>query len=207
MVMPQLTFRTHAPTSSTVCYTVSDAHAHAAPVPQVLHSINLVIRGVIATVALTFVAAQGRLLSRLYDPLGLESMVQTLISTTIGQSFGNDDARWWVPMLVAGGIVWACSRRSSREESLLIIRGLGIQTSTSSASYLSTPTTRFIPTSQVQDIFIHEAFIGFSVKFYLAVIVEGEEESVVVFPKLLPRREVLEEVWRGSRSVLGWTKG
>ena len=104
-------------------------------------------------------------------------------------------------------VLWICSRRSSREESLLVIRGLGLQTSTSSASYLSTPTTRFIPTSQIQDILIHEAFIGFSVKFYLAVIVEGEEEAVVVFPKLLPGRDVLEEVWRGARGVLGWSKG
>ena len=43
-------------------------------------------------------------------------------------------------------------------------------------------------------------------RFYLAVIVEGEEEAVVVFPKLLPRREVLEEVWRGVRRVL-WDAG
>lgn len=34
---------------------------------------------------------------------------------------------------------------------------------------------------------------------------EGEEQAVVVFPQLLPRREVLEEVWRGVRDVL-WGK-
>lgn len=85
---------------------------------------------------------------------------------------------------------------------MLIIRGLGIQTSTSSPSLLSSATTRFIPTAQIQDIFIHEAFKGFEVRFYLAVIVEGEEDAIVVFPKLLPRREILEEVWKGSRDVL-----
>ena len=68
------------------------------------------------------------------------------------------------------------------EESLLVIRGLGIQTSTSSPTYLSTSTTRFIPTSLIQDIIIHEAFKGFEVRFYLAVIVEGETEAIVVFP-------------------------
>ena len=83
-----------------------------------------------------------------------------------------------------------------------MIRGLGIQISTSSPSYLSTTSTRFIPTTQIQDIFIHEAFIRFEVKFYLAVIVQGEQEAVVVFPKLMPRREILEEVWRGSKEVL-----
>lgn len=34
----------------------------------------------------------------------------------------------------------------------------------------------------VQDIFIHEAFKGFEVKFYVAMVVKGEDEVVVVFP-------------------------
>lgn len=72
------------------------------------------------------------------------------------------------------------------EESLLVIRGLGIQTSTSSNSYLSKATTRFIPTTEIQDIVIHEAFKGFEVRFYLAVIVEGERNVVVVFPVSIP---------------------
>lgn len=70
----------------------------------------------------------------------------------------------------------------SVEESLLVIRGFGIQTSTSSSTYLSTAATRFIPTTQIQDIVIHEAFKGFEVRFYLAVIVEGEPDVLVVFP-------------------------
>ena len=68
------------------------------------------------------------------------------------------------------------------EESLLVIRSLGIQTSSISPYYLLPATTRFIPTSQVRDIFIHEAFRGFEVRYYLAVVVEGEAEVVVVFP-------------------------
>lgn len=68
------------------------------------------------------------------------------------------------------------------EESLLVIRGLGIQTTSSPATYLSKAATRFIPTTQVQDIVIHEAFKGFEVRFYLAALVEGEPNAVVVFP-------------------------
>lgn len=68
------------------------------------------------------------------------------------------------------------------EESLLVLRGLGVQTSSSSPTYLSTATTRFIPTASIQDIFIHEAFKGFEVRFYLCIVVEGEEDTVVVFP-------------------------
>jgi GPI-GlcNAc transferase complex, PIG-H component len=44
------------------------------------------------------------------------------------------------------------------------------------------PTTTFIPTTRIQDIVIHEAFKGLEVRFYLAVIVEGATEVVVVFP-------------------------
>ena len=88
------------------------------------------------------------------------------------------------------------------EESLTILRGLGVQTSTTSSTYLQTPTTRFIPTTSIQDVFIHEAFKGFEVRFYLMIVVEGEEEVVVVFPRLLPRRGTLEIVWRGVRGGL-----
>ena len=57
-----------------------------------------------------------------------------------------------------------------------------MQTSTSAPYYLMSASTRFIPASLVQDIWIHEAFTGFEVRFYLAIIVEGEEDVVVVFP-------------------------
>lgn len=68
-----------------------------------------------------------------------------------------------------------------------MIRGLGVQTTTSSTSYLWASSTRFIPTSSIQDIFIHEAFKGFEVRFYLSIVVEGEEDVVVVFPVSLLR--------------------
>ena len=77
---------------------------------------------------------------------------------------------------------WLMIRFRYAEESLLTLRTLGIQTSTLSSSYLLPSDTRFIPTSQIRDIFIHEAFKGFEVRFYLAVVVEGEGEVVVVFP-------------------------
>ena len=62
--------------------------------------------------------------------------------------------------------------------------------------------TRFIPTEKIQDIYINEAFRGFEVRYYLGAVVKGEEEVVVVFPKLLPGRDILERVWRGGRACL-----
>jgi phosphatidylinositol glycan class H protein len=82
------------------------------------------------------------------------------------------------------------------------MRGLGLQTTTTSSIYLRTPTTTFIPTTSIQDIFIHEAFRGFEVRFYLAVVVKQGKDVVVVFPTMLPRRAILESVWRGSRACL-----
>lgn len=64
----------------------------------------------------------------------------------------------------------------------MVLQGLGIQTSTSSRYFFTGSTTTFIPTTQIQDIVIHEAFKGLEVRFYLAVIVEGATEVVVVFP-------------------------
>jgi phosphatidylinositol glycan class H protein len=117
-----------------------------------------------------------------------------------------DAYRSGIIALVSILLLYCVFRKGYTEESLLVIRGLGIQTSTSSATYLSKAATRFIPTTQIQDIVIHEAYKGFEVRFYLAVIVEGEPDVVVVFPKLLPRRAILEEVWRGSRRCLYDTK-
>ncbi|RPA91046.1 hypothetical protein L873DRAFT_351768 [Choiromyces venosus 120613-1] len=85
------------------------------------------------------------------------------------------------------------------EESLLVIRDLGVQISTTTWGGRR---SRFIPTSAVRDLWIHEGFCGFEVRFYLAVVVEGEEGVVVVFPTLLPNRRILELVWRGAKGCL-----
>ncbi|KAM0276693.1 hypothetical protein ACHAQH_006461 [Verticillium albo-atrum] len=99
-------------------------------------------------------------------------------------------------------LLWASLRRVHKTESLLVLRGLGIQTSSSSGSYLSGTATRFIPTEKIRDVLVNEAFRGFEVRHYLVVVVEGEGELVVVFPGLLPRRKIVETVWRGVRGCL-----
>ncbi|KAH0498566.1 hypothetical protein TgHK011_005817 [Trichoderma gracile] len=98
---------------------------------------------------------------------------------------------------VAAAVFYALSLRVHKEESLLVLRGLGVQTSESPATYLAGAATRFIPTEKIQDILVNEAFLGFEVRYYLVVVVEGEENVVVVFPGLLPRRKIVETVWRG----------
>ncbi|KHN99191.1 phosphatidylinositol N-acetylglucosaminyltransferase [Metarhizium album ARSEF 1941] len=102
----------------------------------------------------------------------------------------------------AAAALYTLSLRLHSHESLLVLRGLGVQTTESPSSYLAGPSTRFIPTEKIRDIFVNEAFVGFQVRYYLVVVVEGEEDVVIVFPGLLPRRAIVETVWRGARECL-----
>ena len=109
---------------------------------------------------------------------------------------------WWLVMGACAGALYVCVVRVHAEERLLVLRGLGIQTSTGAATVLGRPTTRFIPTEKIRDVLVAEAFRGFAVRHYLVVVVDGEEDVVVVFPRLLPRPRILEKVWRGVRRCL-----
>lgn len=108
----------------------------------------------------------------------------------------------FVPLCLA--LLYATTLRIHTTESLLVLRGLGIQTSSSGGSFLASwrAGTRFIPTEKIRDVLINEAFRGFGVRYYLVVVVDGEDDVVVVFPRLLPGRRVVEGVWRGVRGCL-----
>lgn len=64
----------------------------------------------------------------------------------------------------------------------------------------------FVAMEYVRDVTINEGFIGFQVIFYLAAVVsdspDGKVRLLMLFPKLLPRRRLLEAVWRRSRRYL-----
>ncbi|KAH6850886.1 GPI-GlcNAc transferase complex, PIG-H component-domain-containing protein [Chaetomium sp. MPI-CAGE-AT-0009] len=130
----------------------------------------------------------------------------------------------WAVAVAAMAAVYAAARtRLHTTESVLVLRGLGIQTCTSGSGSGSGGggvgvgggggwgggskwgwgrQTRFIPTEKIRDVLINEAFRGFEVRYYLVVVVEGEEDVVVLFPGLLPRRKIVEAVWRGIRGCL-----
>jgi phosphatidylinositol glycan class H protein len=125
-------------------------------------------------------------------------------STPAGTLLASAAASVTLPVLLpaAMAVFYALSLRVHTQESLLVLRGLGVQTSESPATYLASAATRFIPTEKIQDILVNEAFRGFEVRYYLVVVVEGEEDVVVVFPGLLPKRKIVETVWRGLRECL-----
>ncbi|RYP53464.1 hypothetical protein DL769_010509 [Monosporascus sp. CRB-8-3] len=135
----------------------------------------------------------------------LHSLLQAVQATGLGRL--NTRVAVAVPawVLAPGGLaaLYLLLLRIHTEERLLVLRGLGIQTTTpGGATVLARGTTRFIPTGKIRDVLINEAFRGFEVRHYLVVVVEGEDDVVVVFPRLLPRPRILEKVWRGVRECL-----
>ncbi|KAK1140847.1 hypothetical protein N8T08_009844 [Aspergillus melleus] len=190
------------PSPATVSFTVSNASRHTSTPAKLLFYFQILLRALIFVCVVFFNIARQRKLFFHRDGSFLRWTV--IWSSPLG-SYVCRIADTYSPVVVALGsaiVIYGVFRKGYTEESLLVIRGLGIQTSTSSLTYLAKASTRFIPTTQIQDIVIHEAFKGFEVRFYLAIIVEGEPEMVVVFPTLLPKRAILEEVWRGSRHCL-----
>ncbi|KAM0796698.1 GPI-GlcNAc transferase complex, PIG-H component-domain-containing protein [Usnea florida] len=176
---PHLT--TFRPSPSTVSYTVSTASPRQTFPSHLLHHCILLLRILLGFATVTILGA------KFFNnaPLPLLAPLSAYLET----------------------FSWLQTAPLAFTKSLLTLRTLGIQTSTLSSSYLLPSNTRFIPTSQIRDIFIHEAFRGFEVRFYLAVVVEGEGDVVVVFPNLLPGRAIVEEVWRGARECLYEPKG
>ncbi|KAL4965947.1 PIG-H family GPI synthesis protein [Aspergillus stella-maris] len=190
------------PSPTTASFTVSNASRHTSTAAKLLFYLQLLLRVIIFAGVLFLNAARSRHAFFIED--GSFIPWTAVWSSPLGSAVCRiADTYNFIAIAVASALVlYGVFRKGYTEESLLVIRGLGIQTSTSSPTYLSTAATRFIPTTEIQDIVIHEAFKGFEVRFYLAVVVVGEPEVVVVFPKLLPNRAKLEEVWRGSRHCL-----
>ncbi|MCJ1275432.1 hypothetical protein MMC21_003235, partial [Puttea exsequens] len=166
LTRPHLT--TLRPSPTTVSYTISTASPRTTLPSHILHGILLLLR------ILLGLATSTVLLLKTF-PESLVSIPPTITASIEQQPWSHVSALSFV-------VFFLVFRRFHTEESLLTLRSLGIQTLTSSPTYLLPARTRFIPTSQIRDIFIHEAFRGFEVRYYLAVVVEGEGEVVVVFP-------------------------
>ncbi|CAG8614134.1 12986_t:CDS:2 [Gigaspora rosea] len=98
-------------------------------------------------------------------------------------------------------IIWLWTKFNIvKQESILSIRDIGIQVET---VYINGRTvSRFIERSKISDIIINEGITMLQVKFYMAIIVEGQDKMVVVFQHLLPKYSILIQVYRGTRSII-----
>lgn len=107
-----------------------------------------------------------------------------------------------------------CATLQQPSDSIVIMENMGVQLSSTSRWSFSNrfKSGEFIPLSDIIDIVIHEGFHGYGqVIFYMCVLTRarssnsdsGTGNSVkVVFPNFLPRREILLQVWKQSRSML-----
>lgn len=181
------------PTPTTVLFTLSTASSSKTLAAQASKLVLILLRIAGGLVILTGLLAEAQAapsISRwLPTLLRLPDAAQSSRSATLlVVACAQQLAAYVGPLHIAArlalhvSLVWLVLRRGYTEESLLVVRGLGVQTTTSSGHYFRTGMTRFIPTAAVQDLFIHEAFVGFQVRYYMAIVVEGEKEVVVVFP-------------------------
>ncbi|KAI9756005.1 MAG: hypothetical protein M4579_004050 [Chaenotheca gracillima] len=197
--------RTRRPSPTTVEFTVSDLTPRSSFSRNLLFGLVLLLRLLVGTAVLAVNLAKWDLSSATTSPIPVDALIGSALGWSAQRLAQRVD--WWMLLLVSAALGFAVVHRGYTEESLLVLRGLGIQTSTTASTYLSTSSTRFIPTNLIQDMFIHEAFRGFEVRFYLTAVVQDEKEVVVVFPNLLPGRLILEQVWRGARECLYEPKG
>ena len=91
---------------------------------------------------------------------------------------------------------------SVREESLLVIQGLGVQLST---RFWGRAREEFADVAAISEVFLGEAVRLDRCHFYLACLLHGESAAprlIVAFPHLRPRLVELEPCYRGVRAVL-----
>jgi len=86
------------------------------------------------------------------------------------------------------------------EESLLVVRDLGVQIKT---TYPFNRTySRFIDKSKIGQIIINEGITAFEVNFYLAVLISGEDHMEVVYKSLIPKLQILKFIYKESNEIL-----
>jgi phosphatidylinositol glycan class H protein len=173
------------PTSTTVLYTVSTrapTQTLTGHLSNIVFILARIAAGLLVAIILLDEYSSGNSIA--LEPGSLSQAIDTVLGLPLAQRavlLASAFPQIW-RLILCAATIWLILRKGYTEETLLVIRGLGVQTSTSASSYLWTSGTRFIPTSSIQDIFLHEAFKGFEVRYYLTIVVEGEDEIVVVFP-------------------------
>lgn len=187
--------RTRRPSPTTVEYTLSTKPAPTLPT-VLLHLVLLALRLLLLAAAALLPLSQivpyvpsPTLHALLATPPAALARLSTALPTP-------------VPPAAAALLAYLALRRLHVTESVLVLRGLGIQTRSSGALWGLGDATRFIPTEQIRDVLVNEVFVGFGVRYVLVVVVEGEEDMVVVFPQLGGGKEVVLRVWRGVRACL-----
>ncbi|CAM9887504.1 unnamed protein product, partial [Hapterophycus canaliculatus] len=104
-------------------------------------------------------------------------------------------------LVVVGCVAWGLGCRSRvREESLLVVRELGVQVTTKYVDGREKST--FLDKAKIKAILINEGITMHRVVFYLAFVVAGRDKMVVAFENLKPRLHILIKIYRGTRAAI-----
>ncbi|TPX32858.1 phosphatidylinositol N-acetylglucosaminyltransferase [Synchytrium endobioticum] len=95
---------------------------------------------------------------------------------------------------------------SIMDESLLVMRDIGIQLETRRLYHLLFPSlpssSRFIPAARIQNMLIHEGIQTCRVRYILIVMLKDADKLVIIFSNLLPRLDILRTVAVESKALL-----
>ncbi|EGW34479.1 phosphatidylinositol N-acetylglucosaminyltransferase subunit H [Spathaspora passalidarum NRRL Y-27907] len=103
------------------------------------------------------------------------------------------------------------SLRQQPEDTMIVMKGIGVQLVTKKKWRFQNSSQSFIPIKDMIDLVIHEGFHKYGqVIFYLCVLTRSNDQSgnddsniiKVIFPEFLPRRDILLKVWKLSRELL-----
>ncbi|KAJ2550766.1 hypothetical protein EV175_003945 [Coemansia sp. RSA 1933] len=134
------------------------------------------------------------------DSVGLrlgDILAIALVSWAAHVFFGGPALLALVPMVVY--LLWSSTR--VYQESLVVIRNVGIQTETTTLAGIRSLCSFELP--QIEDLFVHEAMLFFEYRYYMAILPKIPNHNVVImFPQLLPRLSMLLHVYHGARQVL-----
>eukprot|EP01084_Bolivina_argentea_P241720 405703_1 len=87
------------------------------------------------------------------------------------------------------------------EETVIIVPGLGISIQKRLQSGVL-HNSDFIHVSSMEAVVIHEGFFHGRVVYFLAIVVKGRDELVIMFKNFLPRLEILKPVYKKLREHL-----
>ncbi|KAI9306737.1 GPI-GlcNAc transferase complex, PIG-H component-domain-containing protein [Cunninghamella echinulata] len=122
-----------------------------------------------------------------------------LLIATISIFIWMNKSIYWIWIFIIGWI-WLKLRRV-KQESLLVMRDIGIQVKTTYWNGKSE--SIFINRLRIEDVVINEGITLWQVKPYIAILIKDQSKMLIVFENLLPPlHPVLIDTYRGTRQLL-----
>ena len=105
-----------------------------------------------------------------------------------------------LPSIIAVVLGLAHWRQQTVEESVLCIRGLGLQLKSKKRNGDERYT--FYEREKISEVYINESFHRFEPRYYLAFKVKGLKKLVLAFPETMPGIETNRKVYHGCKTML-----